>query len=106
MANQSKKVINSLQREIGHDFDRYNEDLLKNLKELTPVYRGDDRRGGTARKGWKNKYTNKIGKRKSFDLIENKVPYIGVLDTGSSTQAPKGIVEPALKKTKTRKKRR
>ena len=86
--------MKDLQREIAHDFDDYNKRLLKNLREETPV--GETKK---AQQGWKNKYNNEIGKKSKYNLIENKVPYIGVLDTGSSRQAPRGIVGPALKKT-------
>tara|TARA_R110000744_G_scaffold116939_1_gene218654 strand:+ start:751 stop:1044 length:294 start_codon:yes stop_codon:yes gene_type:complete len=95
MGSQSKKTMKSLNREIAHDFKDYNKDLLANLKDLTPV--GDSR---NAQRGWKNKYNNEIGKKRKYNLVENKVPYIGVLDAGSSTQAPNGIVKPALDKTK------
>lgn len=94
MGNQAKRVMKDLQREIAHDFDLWNKDLQKNLISTTPI------QVGTARRGWKNKYNNEIGKQRSFVIAENKVPYIGVLDTGSSKQAPRGIVLPALKQTK------
>ena len=87
--------MKSLNREIAHDFKDYNKDLIDNLKENTPVGTS-----GKARRGWKNKYNNEIGKKSKYNLVENKVPYIGVLDTGSSKQAPNGIVKPALKQTK------
>ena len=87
--------MKSLNREIAHDFKDYNKELLENLKKNTP--KGQT---GNARRGWKTKYSNEIGKKRNYDLVENKVPYIGVLDTGSSTQAPNGIVKPALDKTK------
>jgi|TARA_R110001632_G_scaffold26356_4_gene71301 mRNA-degrading endonuclease RelE of RelBE toxin-antitoxin system len=95
MGNQSKAVMKDLKREIAHDFKDYNKDLLDNLKKNTPVGTS-----GKARQGWKNKYNNEIGKKSKYNLVENKVPYIGVLDTGSSNQAPNGIVKPALTKTK------
>ena len=90
--------MKDLKREIAHDFKDYNKDLIDNLKKNTPVGSGLNR--GNARRGWKNKYSNEIGKKRKYNLVENKVPYIGVLDTGSSEQAPNGIVQPALKQTK------
>ena len=87
--------MKDLQREIAHDFDDYNKRLLKNLREETPVGRTKK-----AQQGWKNKYNNEIGKKSKYNLVENKVPYIGVLDAGSSSQKPRGIVGPALQKTK------
>jgi len=95
MGNQSKAVMKDLKREIAHDFDDYNKRLIKNLKKETPV--GETKK---AQQGWKNKYNNEIGKKSKYNLVENKVPYIGVLDAGSSRQKPRGIVGPALKQTK------
>lgn len=67
------------------------------VKKTTPVDTG------RARNGWKKKVQDK-----DF-AIENKVPYIGILDKGrhmtnrgmrGSKQAPKGIVGPSLNSIK------
>ena len=67
-------------------------DLTRQLQQNTPV------RTGTAQAGWKVKTGNK-----DF-VIENKVPYSGYLETGTSKMRPanngKGIIGPALNSIK------
>jgi hypothetical protein len=94
MASNPKSTVNSLRMEIGRDFSRFNREFVENLKSETPV------RSGTARRGWQNKYTGNIGKASKYPLVTNHVPYIGVLDAGSSSQAPDGIIDPAFRKTR------
>lgn len=95
MAKDPKRVIDKLQREIGHDFNTMTKDLTANLKKETPV--GETR---NAQRGWRNIYRNDLFKRREFDVIENQVDYIGILDQGSSRQAPQGIVKPAVQRTR------
>jgi hypothetical protein len=94
MAKTPKGTIRELQTEFGHDFSRFNREFVDNLKSETPV------RSGTARRGWTNKYTGNIGKSSKYPLASNRVPYIGVLEEGSSRQAPQGIIDPAFNKTR------
>jgi len=97
MPNQSKDTMNQLRAEIGHDFKQYSDKLLKNIQKLTPVD------SGRAQRGWVNKYNNQIGKASSdttFVLFANKVPYIDILEKGGSRQAPAGMINPALKRTR------
>lgn len=53
------------------------EEMLKRIKQRTPVDTG------TARNGW---FINKDGD------IQNDVPYVIYLEMGSSDQSPKGMV--------------
>lgn len=94
MANEAKNTMRELLSDIDHDFDRYNADLTKNLASGTPVATG------FARRNWRDKYKSQIGKQRKYPLIENRTPYVGILDEGSSRQAPRGIVDPAIKKTR------
>lgn len=94
MAKTPKGTIRELQAEIGRDFSRFNSDFVDNLKSETPI------RSGTARRGWQNRYTGNIGRSSKYLLASNRVPYIEVLEEGSSRQAPDGIIEPALRKTR------
>ena len=97
MPNQSKQTMKSLRAEIGRDFEQYADKLLKNIRSLTPVD------SGRAQRGWVNKYNDQIGKASrdtKFILFANKVPYIDILEKGSSRQAPAGMINPALKRTR------
>lgn len=67
-------------------------DLTRELQQKTPV------RTGTAQAGWQAKTGNK-----DF-VIENKVPYSGYLESGTSKMRPanngRGIIGPALNSIK------
>ena len=77
-------IMDDINRTFERTVDRLFRDINKNVAAITPV------RSGRARKGWK--------KTRIFDLgftgtiIENRVPYIGLLDKGSSPQANAGYV--------------
>jgi hypothetical protein len=94
MAKTPKGTINELQAEFGHDFSRFNQDFVDNLKSSTPIA------SGVARRAWQNKYTGNIGSAGKYPLASNHVPYIGILNAGSSRQAPDGVVDPAFNKTR------
>jgi hypothetical protein len=94
MPNQSKNTMKQLRAEIGRDFKKYTDDFYKSLVSLTPID------SGRAKSGWVYLYNNQIGKKSSFKLFTNKVPYVGVLDNGWSKQAPKGMFEPTVKRTR------
>lgn len=98
MTDDPRKVIKELQAEIGRDLRQFSVDLVQELRVKTPI------RTGQARGGWMNTLTNStaVGRSGNFVIAINQVPYIGVLDGQSpkgftSSQAPKGIVEPAVK---------
>tara|TARA_A100001201_G_C4019309_1_gene180052 strand:- start:15 stop:308 length:294 start_codon:yes stop_codon:yes gene_type:complete len=71
--------------------NRFLVEYTNELRASTPVATG------RAKRGWKRTGKYKVGK--SVPVIENRVPYIGVLDTGTSRQAPNGIAKPAAEKT-------
>jgi len=94
MPNQSKITMKQLRAEIGHDFNKYINDFFKSLVKLTPVDTG------RAKRGWVKNYNNQIGEKTSYILFTNRVPYSAVLDNGHSKQAPKGMFNPTLKRTR------
>ena len=96
MARESKDTMRELLGEVNRDFQSFNRDYLQQLRATTPV------NTGKARSGWRSNRRAKIGESREFEIANNRVPYIGVLDTGTSKQAPRGIVEPAYNKTRKR----
>ena len=86
--------MRDLRAEIGHDFQKYVDDFFKSLVKLTPVDTG------RAKRGWVKNYNNQIGEKTSYILFTNRVPYSAVLDNGHSKQAPKGMFNPTLKRTR------
>lgn len=56
-------------------------DLLAGLISATPVDTG------VARNGWQ------MSKNGRSVIVENQVPYIGILNDGTSKQAPAGFIE-------------
>ena len=94
MASTSREVIRDLELKIGVDANSFIRNLRDDVIEKTP------KRTGRAKSGWKQVDTYKPD-GKTRTVIVNTVPYIGVLDTGSSKQAPNGIVEPSIKSANT-----
>lgn len=95
--SEARKTMRELSTEINTDLSKFVKDYVSTLKTTTPI------RTGRARNGWQNTFQRKsIGKGGTIPIAKNDVPYIGVLDDGSSRQAPTGIVEPALRKTRKR----
>lgn len=90
----SRKTRRELENEISRDFSQFASEFVTNLRATTPI------QSGNARRGWVNKYNNSVGKSTRFEVAANHVPYIGPLDTGTSRQAPRGIVKPAFDKTR------
>tara|TARA_B100001093_G_scaffold515480_1_gene591898 strand:+ start:936 stop:1241 length:306 start_codon:yes stop_codon:yes gene_type:complete len=84
-------VVNPIDfREFEKKFQKLIKDVgnetIKVARAETPI------RSGRARNNWTKQTT-----RQGFQ-VENTVPYIGVLDKGSSKQAPRGITKPTVKK--------
>lgn len=95
MANSKNSIKKELYAEIGTGLSKFAHDFANELRRTTPIDTG------RARKGWVNAYQKgSFSSGKTVPLARNKVPYIGVLDSNkTSRQAPKGIVEPALRNT-------
>jgi len=82
-------------KEINADLAKFQQTLLVQLARNTPIDTG------TARRGWVAPQLPRTDYRssgKNFTIARNDVPYVGILDQGSSQQAPKGIVQPVLDK--------
>ena len=92
MASNSKKTIKKLVSDIDHDFNSMVDELYQNLRRLTQIDTGQ------ARAGWRK--LNAKSKFESGPIINNRVDHITALDEGHSRQAAKGIVEPAINKTR------
>lgn len=74
LKNRSKKLITQISM-----------DVLATVKKYTPI------KEGRARQGWR------MARSSKGNSIVNRVPYIGRLEEGSSTQAPNGMIEPTIK---------
>jgi hypothetical protein len=86
-------TMRALQQQVDRQVDSLGQQIFNEIMATTPVDTG------RARQGWRYK------KSPGGFVIENQVPYIGVLDQGrgfrdgqirGSKQAPKGIVTPSL----------
>jgi len=91
MVRSSK--IGTVVRDMNITLERAVESLFQELntsmRDTTPV------RTGYARNNWRRVRRYRLGD--SGAMIENPVSYIGILDKGSSRQAPQGIYAPSLK---------
>lgn len=92
----SKSITNSLSSIVNHFLD----DFFDEVKRTTPV------RKGRAKRGWRRRNKYDIDRKGSTTVMENKVPYIGLLDEGSSSQAPRGMTDPAFRKLSKRRYRK
>jgi hypothetical protein len=95
MASNANDFRREFSAEISGGLTAFNQRFVAELRATTPI------RTGQARGGWQNVLPrNAMGRLKIIPLAKNSVPYIGVLDTGTSTQAPNGIVQQALLRTR------
>lgn len=95
MSSDGRKVFKNLKAEVGRDLDRWVDDLMHNLRTHTPIATGN------ARKNWVKTFDKKkLGSSSKYSLARNDVEYIERLDEGWSSQAPNGIVEQAIQRTR------
>jgi hypothetical protein len=94
MSDDPKRTVKKVAHGITQSVDQYVDALLKNLKRLTPT------RSGQAQRGWRKDGSYDAGSNTTTVVIQNPVSYSGVLDAGSSRQAPSGIVKPAISRTR------
>ena len=92
----SKSITNSLNSIVNHFLD----DFFDEVKRTTPV------RKGRAKNGWRKNNKYNIDRKGSTKVMENKVPYVGLLDEGASRQAPRGMTDPAFRKLSKRRYRK
>lgn len=79
-------------KDIEASLERAVRDLIQELN--TTARQDTPRRTGRAARGWRVGSPYKLGSTQT--VLENQVPYIGLLEMGYSRQAPDGIIEPAL----------
>ena len=92
----SADIEDSLNAVVNHFLD----DFYKEVKKTTPV------REGRAKRGWRKRNKYDIDRKGDQIVMENKVPYIGILDEGSSSQSPRGMTDPAFRKLSKRRYRK
>ena len=86
-----RDIVDSVERSVNLFIRQLNIEVAR----LTPI------RTGTARRGWRVIGEYKL--RGNTRVIENRVPYIGLLEMGYSKQAPNGMLGPALTRLNRRK---
>lgn len=92
---ESDRTIRQLKAEIDTDLSTFVKQYVGMLRSTTPIDTG------RARNGWQQTFRKgQVGNKNRVPIARNDVPYIGVLDEGWSKQAPRGIVEPALNRTR------
>ena len=89
-SSNPKTIFKDMRRSLGRAINTLFDDINRDVAKATPV------RTGRARSGWRYSPKYRLGYVGS--IIENRVEYIGLLDKGSSRQAPNGIVEPVINK--------
>lgn len=94
--SQSRRTIQQLEREIGSGFRQFVDDFYDNLRATTPI------RSGQARSSWVKTNNDPMNSRSPVLILKNTVDYADRLDKGWSSQAPRGIVDPALQRTRRR----
>lgn len=95
-------AFNSINRMISKIGDRIANTLLEEVRKATPIDKGRARRGWKKSKSANPTLSNSVERQIK---IENRVPYIGLLERGRSKQAPNGIVRQSLSATLRNKRR-
>lgn len=90
------RTIRDLKGEIGSRFNQFVDDFAGNLRAATPI------RSGQARASWQKYNNNPMNSRGPVLILKNTVDYADRLDNGWSSQAPRGIVDPAFQRTRKR----
>jgi len=88
-SSSNKIIFNHIEHKLERAVDQFFTELNTNARNITPI------RTGRAMRGWQKTSRYRIGDNKV--IVENQVPYIGLLDQGRSRQAPAGIIVPVLK---------
>lgn len=87
------KLPKNLNSEINADLKRFQQQLVTELAKATP------KDHGTASRGWQPGVISIRDNKVSGQTIAyNSVPYIGALEAGHSSQAPKGFVQQTIAK--------
>ena len=96
-SSNPKTISKDLNRSLERAIDSLISDINTDARDITPV------KSGFARSQWRRTGSYRIGD--TGVIVENRAPYIGILDRGSSRQAPNGIMTPVLNKLSKRRTR-
>ncbi|MAO23324.1 MAG: hypothetical protein CMJ25_21435 [Phycisphaerae bacterium] len=91
---------NSITKSLNSIVNHFLDDFFDEVKKTTPV------RKGQAKRGWRKRNKYDIDRKGKTTVMENRVPYIGLLDEGASRQAPRGMTDPAFRKLSKRRYRK
>lgn len=91
MAKTVKGTLDELKGSISKDYNRFADELQREIVRTTP------KRTGRAMRSW-TKPDRVADDNYNATITESRLEYIGPLDEGHSKQAPNGIVQPAIDK--------
>lgn len=97
-SSDPNRIFSDIERSLEREIQDIIEEINTEIRRTTPV------KTGRARAGWTRKGRYTLGR--SSKVLENLVPYIGILDTGTSRQAPAGIVDPSVRGILNRRRKR
>lgn len=97
-SSDHKKIFSDIERSLEREMQEIIQDINTEVIRTTP------KRTGRAQRGWRVRGRYTLGGNST--VLENMVPYIGILDQGSSRQAPGGIVDPSVRKLLNRRRKR
>jgi len=86
------KVLTAMDKQLSQISTHVSNTILQEARKNTPI------KQGRARSGWK---VSKLG---NTVRVQNRVPYIDLLEKGRSKQAPRGILKPTIRGLKNRRK--
>jgi len=96
----SKAAYADIEDTLNAVVNHFLDDFYNEVKRTTPV------REGRAKRGWRKRNKYDIGRKGETVVMDNQVPYIGILDEGSSSQAKQGMTDPAFRKLSKRRYRK
>jgi len=97
MANKASGTMRELRREVARSVTSLSEEIYQEIVRTTP------RRSGAAARSW-TRPPKVEDDNYNVVVTTNPLPYIEPLEGGSSKQAPRGFIQPAIDKI-TRKRR-
>jgi len=98
--NSGHKAYANIERQLNAVVNHFIDDFYKEVKQTTPVD------SGAAKRAWRKRNKYDIDRKGDTVVMENQKPYIGLLDRGSSKQAPRGMTDPAFRKLSKRRYRK
>lgn len=90
---RSARAANAdIERTLDAVVNHFLDDFYTEVKSTTPV------REGRAKRAWRQTGKYDITRKGETTVMRNDTPYVGLLDEGSSKQAPRGMTTPAFEK--------